>query len=311
MTETSSAPSGKYIFRAASAIPEEVQRLDDMHNGITEFLGGLSFVKLDEPAAPSAILEMGRYITKDALLSLKKRAIQAAEGFPQSRVVAVDVNPIPPRPLPDNIEYQRVDITKPFPFEKESFDVVHARLVLIHVPGAEDVLRRAIDLIKPGGWLLVDEPDDYAQADGSPGGLGPGTSAVLNGWKKVLESSGADPQFGSKLKGIVESTGAFNEVHVNKVIVPISGKSEGGCNAKLFFETTSPPLTEFSAIDPKLRNLGLTWKQNLTRVGQDLPSRWAEYGITPEMASRWLQELHDPERSMTTEMCFFAARKDT
>ncbi|KAI0644106.1 S-adenosyl-L-methionine-dependent methyltransferase [Trametes meyenii] len=279
MTETNG--ESKYIFRAATAIPEEVQRLDDMHNGITDFLGGLSFVKLDDPTAPSAILEMGS--------GSGAWAIQAAEIFPHSHVVAADLNPIPPRPLPDNLEYQCVDITKPFPFEKESFDIVHARLVLIHVPGAEDVLRRAVDLIKPGGWLLVDEPDDYAQADGSPGGLGPGTSAVLKGWKKVLESSGADPQFGSKLKGIVESTGAFDKVHVNKVVVPISGKSE----------------------DPKLRKLGLTWKQNLTRVGQDLPSRWAEYGITPEMASQWIEEMHDPLRSMTTEMYFLAARKGT
>ncbi|KAJ3005574.1 hypothetical protein NUW54_g4281 [Trametes sanguinea] len=55
----SSADSPKYIFRAADgAVPEEIQRLDALHRGITEFIGGLSFAPLDS-SPPKAILEVG------------------------------------------------------------------------------------------------------------------------------------------------------------------------------------------------------------------------------------------------------------
>ena len=44
------------------------------------------------------------------------------------------------RIFPPNIEFRKVDVTEPFPFEPETFDVVHARLVFMHV---RDVLRTA------------------------------------------------------------------------------------------------------------------------------------------------------------------------
>ena len=35
--------------------------------------------------------------------------------------------------LPSNVEFHKLDITQGFPFEDETFDIVHARLVLMHV----------------------------------------------------------------------------------------------------------------------------------------------------------------------------------
>lgn len=35
--------------------------------------------------------------------------------------------------MPLNLTYQRVDVTDQLPFETESFDIVHIRLLLIHV----------------------------------------------------------------------------------------------------------------------------------------------------------------------------------
>ena len=36
-------------------------------------------------------------------------------------------------PIPPNLTFQKVDLTEPFPFPNESFDIVHARLVMMHV----------------------------------------------------------------------------------------------------------------------------------------------------------------------------------
>lgn len=35
--------------------------------------------------------------------------------------------------LPSNVEFHKLDITQALPFEDETFDIVHARLVLMHV----------------------------------------------------------------------------------------------------------------------------------------------------------------------------------
>lgn len=40
-----------------------------------------------------------------------------------------------------------------------SFDLVHARLVLVHLPQRDEVLKRMIRALKPGAWLVVEEFD--------------------------------------------------------------------------------------------------------------------------------------------------------
>jgi SAM-dependent methyltransferase len=44
-----------------------------------------------------------------------------------------------------------------------SFDLVHARLLLMHVPRREVVLERMIGALRPGGWLLVEDFDARMQ----------------------------------------------------------------------------------------------------------------------------------------------------
>jgi SAM-dependent methyltransferase len=42
-----------------------------------------------------------------------------------------------------------------------TFDLVHARWTLMHIPQREEVLRLLIDLLKPGGTLFLEEPDAH------------------------------------------------------------------------------------------------------------------------------------------------------
>ncbi|KAH9846778.1 S-adenosyl-L-methionine-dependent methyltransferase [Lenzites betulinus] len=248
----------------------------ELHIGIAEFLGGrLSFADLQH-TSPTCILEVGS--GSGAWI----RAIQAAQAFPQANVIAIDQNPIPRRPLPTNLEFRKVDITQPFPFEDESFDIVHARLVIMHV----NVLRRAIRLVKPGGWLLVEDPDDDNMQDG--GKLpGPGVNAFLHAWLRIVRVRGAEPCIGRNLERILLSSGVFEEVNVRKVVIPISGNST----------------------DPALNKLGLAWKVNIARLAKDLPQRFANDGITEEVARGYLEEVQDPMRSLTTDFYFVHARK--
>ena len=57
-----------------------------------------------------------------------------------------------------NVEVLRHDIrTDTFP--PSSFDLIHARAVLMHISPSVDLLRRIVSWLAPGGWLVLEEPD--------------------------------------------------------------------------------------------------------------------------------------------------------
>lgn len=66
-----------------------------------------------------------------------------------------------------HVEIQRHDIgTDPLP--AQSFDLIHARLVLIHVPAREAALAQMVTALKPGGWLIVEDFDATLLDPGYP-----------------------------------------------------------------------------------------------------------------------------------------------
>ncbi|KAF8587804.1 S-adenosyl-L-methionine-dependent methyltransferase [Ramaria rubella] len=213
--ETSSNPT--YLLPAANDTPRELQRLDDMHSGIMDYLeGALSFAPLKE-SAPTAILELG--------CGSGAWAIQAAEQFPDAKVLAVDLNPLPlrPTPLPSNLKFLAHDLTKPFALEPEMFEIVHARMVFIYLPNWEDVLRRTMQLVKPGGWLLLEDLETTITGSG----LDPDRTAFLEALNGHWRREGLDPFVAVKLETQLKASNLFAEVHVHKATVPFSIISEG------------------------------------------------------------------------------------
>jgi SAM-dependent methyltransferase len=60
-------------------------------------------------------------------------------------------------PLP-NLDILRHDVTRD-EFPEGSFDLVHVRAVLMHLPDRMAVLRRMVSRLAPGGWLLAEDCD--------------------------------------------------------------------------------------------------------------------------------------------------------
>src|SRR5262245_1930125 len=52
-----------------------------------------------------------------------------------------------------NLEVLRHDVTRD-PLPDGAFDLVHTRMVLIHLPLRHEVLQRLVAALKPGGWLV-------------------------------------------------------------------------------------------------------------------------------------------------------------
>ena len=61
----------------------------------------------------------------------------------------------------------------------KSFDLVHARYVLVHMAEPQAVIRRMLNMLKPGGWIVVEEPDfSAARAATGPDNLVPAFQKV-------------------------------------------------------------------------------------------------------------------------------------
>ena len=90
-----------------------------------------------------------------------------------TRVVAVDLDPRFLDPQDARYEIRKLDITAEGALSGELFDVIHCRLLLMHLPDPAAVLRVLTVHLAPGGFLLVEEPNmcTWGPADpGAPGG---------------------------------------------------------------------------------------------------------------------------------------------
>ncbi len=82
---------------------------------------------------------------------------RAATVAPTGRVLATDINP---RHLQDapGLTVLRHDVVRD-PLPQRRFDLIHARLVLLHLPDRLAVLDKLVRALKPGGRLQLDEFD--------------------------------------------------------------------------------------------------------------------------------------------------------
>jgi SAM-dependent methyltransferase len=58
------------------------------------------------------------------------------------------------------VEVRRHDIVAD-PLPAQSFNLIHARLVLVHLPARDQVLERLAAALRPGGWLVVEDFDSW------------------------------------------------------------------------------------------------------------------------------------------------------
>lgn len=67
----------------------------------------------------------------------------------------------------DNVLFLTADISKQWPFEKESFDLVTCNLILEHVEKLDMVFQEAASALRKGGYFFVSELHPFKQYQGS------------------------------------------------------------------------------------------------------------------------------------------------
>ncbi len=132
----------------------------------------------------------------------------AARVGPAGKAVGLDLDPrFVAEPLATNVAIRGGDVATT-DLEKGSFDLVHARFVFIHVGQREAALANVLRALKPGGWLLLEEPDFGPAGPASENGI---ESRVVNtvyeATRQMYLAAGGDPFLGRRLVGWLQAHG--------------------------------------------------------------------------------------------------------
>lgn len=194
-------------------------------------------------------------------------------------VLATDLEPVMLERLSfSNLEVRRHDVTSEA-LPKEEFDLVHTRWMLHWFADPGAVLERFVSALKPGGWLLVEEPD-FITLLNSP------ESEML---RKVLKAgsdlgaagTGLDNFYGRRLVHALEplgleSIGSAGRYHMLRTDQPESGAQW----LRLSFEWLEEPLVASGMLTREEMRWGLT---QLSEPGTEMltPGTMAAWGRKP------------------------------
>jgi SAM-dependent methyltransferase len=130
---------------------------------------------------------------------------------PEGRVLATDIDVSwaeaaasgPP------VEVRRHDVAAD-PGPEGEFDLVHARLVLVHVTDRQASLDAMVAALRPGGWLFIEDADPALQPLSCLEELGPDqalANMLRTGFRALMAERGADLAYGRTLPRLLREAG--------------------------------------------------------------------------------------------------------
>jgi SAM-dependent methyltransferase len=162
---------------------------------------------------------------------------------PDGRVVVTDIDTrfleTIRRP---NLEVRRHDITYD-PVPVGGFDLVHCRMVLIHLPERDEVLGRMAAALKPGGRLVCEEFDSLSLPPDpavSPGEVHLETHAAMG---RVIADAGVDRRYGRLLYGRFRALGLVS-LGAEARMSMVQGGSPGAALLRASYERRRTAMTD-------------------------------------------------------------------
>ena len=169
-----------------------------------------------------------------------------------------------------NVEVRLHDIVND-ELDEASFDLVHARLLLLHLPERRRVLAKMVAALKPGGWVLIDDFDctwlpfvPNCREDVDAGLF----LKVADAFHQVLEAGGVDIAHGRGFYPMLLAQGLVN-VEVDGSVQVWPGGSAGA----------------------------LLWRANIEQVRAKLVGGGL---LTEEEVERFCRLVEDPEFSVNS-----------
>ncbi|PZS13336.1 MAG: SAM-dependent methyltransferase [Pseudonocardiales bacterium] len=133
----------------------------------------------------------------------------AEQVGPSGRVVASDIDTAWMPASGAAFEVLRHDVGVDEP-PRGAFDVVHARLLLTHVPKRIEALASMVRALRPGGWLLIEDADPGLQPLTCPDESGPAqqlANRLRQGFRTLMAGRGAELAFGRTLPRLLRDAG--------------------------------------------------------------------------------------------------------
>jgi len=129
---------------------------------------------------------------------------------PEGSVIATDIDVSWTRDIAGGvIEVLSHDVAADPP-PPGGFDLVHARLVLVHVADRAEALRRMVQALRPGGRLLLEDADPGLQPLLCPDESGPEqwlANRLRSGFRSLMAARGADLAYGRTLPRVLREAG--------------------------------------------------------------------------------------------------------
>jgi ubiquinone/menaquinone biosynthesis C-methylase UbiE len=98
---------------------------------------------------------------------------------------------------------------------KDSFDLVTLRLVLVNVPHPEEILREAMSLVRPGGWIALHEADYLSFICEPPSEA---WARYMQLFLAYSEKNGIDPFIGRKISRLLLEISDIEDIRINPLI---------------------------------------------------------------------------------------------
>jgi len=141
---------------------------------------------------------------------------------PAGRVVATDLDTGFLASLEEpNLAVMRHDVVAD-DLEEGAFDLIHARLVLEHLPERDLALKRLVAALAPGGVLVLEE-FDWSSLHCPPGPSAELFDQVMAAAQDFMESTGYSGTFGRSLTVAFRAQGLVDIGAEGRVIVAVAG----------------------------------------------------------------------------------------
>ncbi|KAH7185492.1 S-adenosyl-L-methionine-dependent methyltransferase [Fusarium flagelliforme] len=159
------------------------QEREDMKHAMVRLLSGqkLHFAPLGDN--PQNILDIG---TGTGIW-----AIEMGEQYPSANVLGIDLSPIQPTWLPPNVHFMVDDVESSWLHPQNHFDYIHSRHTVQAVKDWPRLFESALQHMKPGGWMELQEIHHYPHNARTGEAIHPYDHPIAQYWTYINEGLAA------------------------------------------------------------------------------------------------------------------------
>lgn len=147
---------------------------------------------------------------------------EMALEFPGADLIGIDLTPPAQEAMayPPNCHFQAGNVLEGLPFEDNSFDFVHQRLMMFSIPDLSwlRLVGELARVTRRGGWVELVEASPFFQH------IGPATERVIGLIVQAARQRGLDPTIAERLGSLLSATG-LKRIGTSTQLIPVGSWS--------------------------------------------------------------------------------------